>query len=60
MSSDEIIKLVKADGWYEVSQRGSHKQFEHPLKKGKVTIPANRKDVPRGTENSILNQAGLR
>jgi len=60
MSSNEIIKLIEADGWYEISQRGSHKSFEHPHKTGKVTVPANRKDLPKGTEISILKQAGLR
>jgi predicted RNA binding protein YcfA (HicA-like mRNA interferase family) len=60
MSSEEVIKLIKADGWYETSQRGSHKNYEHHYKKGKVTVPANRKDLPKGTENSILKQAGLR
>lgn len=60
MSSDEIIKMIKSDGWYESSQRGSHRHFKHPSKKGKVTIPVNRKDLPKGTEISILKDAGLR
>ena len=60
MSSEEIIKLIKADGWYEVVQNGSHKQFHHPTKPGKTTVPANRKDLPKGTLNSILKQAGLK
>lgn len=34
----EVLKMIKDDGWYEVRQRGSHKQFKHPIKKGLVTI----------------------
>jgi predicted RNA binding protein YcfA (HicA-like mRNA interferase family) len=60
MSSSELIRIIKADGWYEVAQRGSHKQFEHATKTGKVTIPHPVKDLPIGTVNSALKQAGLR
>ncbi len=60
VSSEEIIKVIRSDGWYEVAQRGSYKQFLHPTKPGKVTIPSNKKDLPKGTENSILKQAGLK
>ena len=60
MGSEELIRLIKNDGWHEVAQRGSHRQFLHPAKAGKVTIPANRKDLPKGTEISILKQAGLK
>ena len=37
-SSREIIKLLKADGWYEVNVTGSHHQFKHPTKKGRTTV----------------------
>lgn len=60
MSSRELIKKIEADGWYEVAQKGSHKQFKHAVKPGKVTIPHPVKDMPPGTVNSILKQAGLR
>lgn len=37
-SSREVIKILKADGWYEVNCTGDHHQFRHPLKKGRVTL----------------------
>jgi len=56
----EIIKLVEADGWYLVAQRGSHRQYKHPAKHGRVTVPgALGKELPPGTERSILRQARL-
>lgn len=60
MRSGEIIKALEADGWYEVRQRGSHKQFKHPDKKGLVTVPHPQREVPRGTLRSIERQAGLK
>ncbi|MCY8064354.1 type II toxin-antitoxin system HicA family toxin [Bacillus spizizenii] len=59
MSSREIIKLIKNDGWCEVRVKGSHHQFRHPHKKGLVTIPHPKKDLPKRTVKSILEQAGL-
>ncbi|MDC8001056.1 type II toxin-antitoxin system HicA family toxin [Aequorivita todarodis] len=59
MTAKELIKLIKKDGWYKVSQKGSHAQFKHPTKKGRVTIPVHSGDVAKGTEKSILKQAGL-
>lgn len=60
MSSAEVIRLLKEDGWMEKEQKGSHKQFVHPTKPGKVTVPVPVKDIPIGTLNSILKQAGLK
>lgn len=60
MTSDEIINKLKADGWQKVHQKGSHIQFKHPAKPGKVTVPHPRKDLPLPTVNSILKQAGLK
>ncbi|MDR1579296.1 MAG: type II toxin-antitoxin system HicA family toxin [Synergistaceae bacterium] len=60
ISSDEIESLLKSDGWYEVGQNGSHKNFKHLTKAGKTTIPMGRKDLPKGTVDSILKQAGLK
>ena len=60
MTAKEIIKQLKADGWIEYDTRGSHIQFKHPLKPGKVTVPSHSGDVPRGTLNNILKQAGLK
>lgn len=56
----EAIARVEGDGWRLVAQRGSHRQFKHPLKPGRVTIagrPAD--DLPPGLWRSILRQAGL-
>ncbi|SDO64100.1 Predicted RNA binding protein YcfA, dsRBD-like fold, HicA-like mRNA interferase family [Pedobacter steynii] len=55
-----MLKLLKEDGWEEKSQKGSHLQLMHPSKPGKVTIPVHGGDIPRGTLNSILKQAGLK
>lgn len=60
MDSKGIIKLLKKDGWFEVAKRGSHTQFKHPTKKGRVTVPHPKKDIPKGTLNSILKQADLK
>jgi len=57
----EIIKIIKKDGWYIVTQKGSHRQFKHPAKLGRVTIAGNLgDDITPGTLNSILKQAGLK
>jgi predicted RNA binding protein YcfA (HicA-like mRNA interferase family) len=55
-----VIKLLKMDGWHEVNQVGSHKQFKHPKKKGRVTIPHPDRDLPIGTLKSIEKQAGFK
>ena len=54
----EIDKILRADGWYEVKQVGSHHQYTHPAKPGKVTGHAG-KDLNPTTVKSILKQAGL-
>ena len=57
----EIEKEIIADGWYEVrSNGGSHRQYKHPVKPGKMTIPFHSGDLPPGTINSIRKQAGLK
>lgn len=58
MSSLELIKKLKRDGWYLVKVQGSHHQFKHESKKGKVTIKHPDKDIPLGTLRSIFKQAG--
>ena len=60
MDSRNIIKELKRDGWYEVTQVGSHKQFKHPRKKGRVTVPHPKRDIPIGTLKSIEKQAGIK
>lgn len=59
MTPKEIERIIRKDGWILKAQRGSHKHYIHPHKSGKVTIPFHCKTLPRGTELSILKQAGL-
>lgn len=59
MDSRMIIKILKKDGWFKVDQSGSHIQFKHPSKKGRVTIPHPKKDIPIGTLKSIERQADV-
>lgn len=60
MSSRDLIARLKREGWVEVNQVGSHKQFRHETKPGRVTVPHPKRDVPIGTLRSIEKQAGLR
>ncbi len=61
MKVRDVIKLIQSDGWYLVRQKGSHKQYKHPVKKGLVTIAAHKMsdEVAMGTLNSIYKQAQL-
>ncbi|MEQ1635951.1 MAG: type II toxin-antitoxin system HicA family toxin [Methylococcales bacterium] len=53
--------MLKEDGWYLVTTRGSHRQFKHPTKSGRVTVPGKPSDdLAVGTFNSILKQAKLK
>ena len=58
-SSRQIIRIIEADGWYEISCVGSHHQFKHPTKPGRVTIPHPKKTLPLGTVKNIFRQAGI-
>ena len=61
MKVRDIIKMIEDDGWYPVAIRGSHRQYKHPTKLGRVTIAGNlNHDVAAGTLNSILKQAKLK
>lgn len=60
MKSGDIISVLKADGWYEVNTKGSHVQFKHPTKQGRVTVPHPKRDLPIGTLKSIEKQCGLK
>lgn len=59
MSSKDLMKLLKQNGWYLDRVKGSHYQFKHPTKKGLVTLPHPRKNLPQKTVESIFRQAGL-
>lgn len=60
ISSDELIKIVVADGWYLRRVVGSHHHYKHPCKSGIVTIPHPKKSLPKGTVSAILKQAQLK
>ena len=59
MNSKEIIKILEKDGWVKNSQKGSHCEYKHLTKKGKVTVPHPKKDLPNKTVASIFKQAGI-
>jgi predicted RNA binding protein YcfA (HicA-like mRNA interferase family) len=60
MNSRTIIKMLEKDCWYKADQSGSHIQFQHSLKKGRVTVPHPQKDIPIGTLRSIERQSGIK
>jgi len=60
LDSRDVIRELKRDGWFQVKQVGSHKQFKHPTKKGRVTVPHPKRDIPIGTLKSIQKQAGVK
>jgi predicted RNA binding protein YcfA (HicA-like mRNA interferase family) len=61
MKVNEILIMLKSGGWYLVTMRGSHRQFKHPIKRGRVTVPGKPSDdLAPGTLNSILKQAQLK
>jgi len=61
MKIKEIINIITKDGWYEVRQRGSHRQYKHAFKKGLVTIAFHKMsdDIAPGTLDSIFKQAQI-
>lgn len=61
MKVREVIKMIEDDGWYLVAVKGSHRQYNHPTKPGRVTIAGHlRHDLAPGTLNSIFKQAQLK
>jgi len=60
VDSREVLVALKADGWREVAQRGSHVQLKHPTKAGRVTVPHPKRDLPIGTLRSVERQAGVK
>ena len=60
MKVRDVIKLIEQDGWRLVAQRGSHRQYKHPTKKGRVTVPGHPShDLNPNTLKSVMIQAGL-
>lgn len=60
MDSRKIIRMLKKNGWYKANQSGSHIQFRHPTKNGRVTVPHPEKDIPIGTLRSIERESGIK
>ena len=61
MKVRDVIRLIEDDGWFLVATRGSHRQFKHTVKPGRVTIAGKPSDdMAPGTSNSVLKQAGLK
>lgn len=60
VNSRDLIKELQRHGWHEVNQVGSHKQFKHATKKGRVTVPHPKRDIPTGTLKSIEKQCGIK
>ncbi len=61
MKVSDVLRLLKDDGWFLVATRGSHRQYKHAAKPGRVTVPGKPgDDLAPGTLNSILKQSGLK
>jgi predicted RNA binding protein YcfA (HicA-like mRNA interferase family) len=61
MKVSEILRIIQHDGWKLVATKGSHRQFKHASKPGRVTVPGKPSDdLAIGTQNSIFKQAGLK
>jgi predicted RNA binding protein YcfA (HicA-like mRNA interferase family) len=61
MKVSDLLRMLQDDGWSLVATRGSHRQFKHPTKSGRVTVPGKPSDdLAPGTLNSIMKQSGLK
>ena len=61
MKVSDVLKLLRRDGWYRIKSKSGHRQFKHPAKAGRVTVSGKASDeMPPGTLNSVLKQAGLK
>ena len=61
MKIRDVVRMIEQDGWHAVRTKGSHRQYKHPTKPGRVTIAGQPgHDLAPGTLNSILKQAGLK
>ena len=61
MKVRDVIRLIEQDGWFLVATRGSHRQYKHQTKAGRVTIAGRPSDdMAPGTLNSVLKQSGLK
>jgi predicted RNA binding protein YcfA (HicA-like mRNA interferase family) len=61
MKIRDVIKIIEKEGWYQVYQKGSHRQYKHANKKGRVTVAGHPGDeLAPGTLNSVFKQAGIK
>jgi len=61
MKCSELLRILKKDGWYVISQKGSHMKLEHPVKPNRIIFPSHgSQEVGKGMENRILKDAGLK
>jgi predicted RNA binding protein YcfA (HicA-like mRNA interferase family) len=61
MKVRDVLRMIEKDGWYLAVTRGGHRQYKHLRKPGRLTVPGKMShELPPGTLNSILKQAGLR
>jgi predicted RNA binding protein YcfA (HicA-like mRNA interferase family) len=61
MKVKDVIRLLEGEGWFLVATRGSHRQYKHPVRPGRVTVAGKPSDdLAPGTLNSILKQSGLK
>jgi predicted RNA binding protein YcfA (HicA-like mRNA interferase family) len=61
MKVRDVIRLLEGEGWFLVETRGSHRQYKHPVRPGRVTVAGKPSDdLAPGTLNSILKQSGLK
>lgn len=60
MKVREVIRVIEADGWYQIKIKGDHRQYKHPNKRGRVTVAGHlSEEIPMGTLLSIFKQAQL-
>ena len=60
MKVRDVLKLIRDDGWYQVTQEGSHRQFKHPVKSGRVTVAGHpSQEMAKGTVGNILKTGGF-
>ena len=61
MKIRDLLRLIEEDGWFLIVSKGSHRQFKHPSKPGRVTIAGHPgDDLAPGTLNSIFKQAQIK
>lgn len=61
MKVRDVIKLIESNGWFLITTKGSHRQYKHPTKPGRVTIAGHPShELAPGTLNSVLKQAQLK